>query len=576
MRPCSQPPHFSTARPVSTGPRIKDTPLTDAQREVLEELESLAFRVSNNDSSPEDRLSDLAKCFETANGFKDKSHPKFLDIATLLARATATYSNATSFPKQQRHFQDIQYRLPIFNRSFAIHGNYKFAMQPPTLGLMVGELLAVRLRADGPGRGEAAICMATAVVQHLCSFAPDERAVSDLAESVVEAALAHNPTAEIMNACTEMVDKIPDREVRGEFSSAVAHACIDEIERPSWRHPEDKAPIGPYVMALGNAMRVLGPLEDHGAGAKIRLGDLFVKTAAKAVAGLERGSNYDYRSEWELVAGVFDYPCVPAERKSEVAKQFADSFLRSEDTWQHLLKSPVWHSDRPRFEALLGSTPHLPRSAVAPVAAALIKGCTQARELVLLSRAVRSFANEPGLEETQKQLIGYLLRFARSDRVDTLRCYREVMHISQETHLDVLQRLLNIDFDSLQEEHLDQVAVMSFQADPDGRAFRPGSEVRDTGLGSQNKDFILKGEPFVYPQCLASRRMLLRSTAAAHAAARVFNENTPAYVRVQADITTGYLGTSVQPSDWPILLNVLRSKREQLATSGGWLSVRRH
>jgi hypothetical protein len=106
------------------------------------------------------------------------------------------------------------------------------------------------------------------------------------------------------------------------------------------------------------------------------------------------------------------------------------------------------------------------------------------------------------------------------------------------------------------------VAIATFQADPEGEAYVPGSEVVDIEKNPLSDSYIDRGTKYEYPAWLASRRAELLAfslRSSGRATAQIY-EGIPRNILGLARISQEYSGISVKPSDWPALREHLRTQ----------------
>jgi hypothetical protein len=206
--------------------------------------------------------------------------------------------------------------------------------------------------------------------------------------------------------------------------------------------------------------------------------------------------------------------------------------------------------------------------AKAAVACELIRCTGSIDKLAKVATAVRSIADEQVREELQVALYPTLMKQSIFNFLYTaLPGFHELIQMDVERRPAVLQALLNA-FESTGIEKTaelsDQVAVLTFQADPDGKLLRPGTQRRDKA-NLTNTDYLVGGEPFAYPDELAIRRAVLQDKGSSIIEGRVAAEivSTPFNVAVLAQLAADYVGRPVQPSDWPELLTMLQPDRLQ-------------
>jgi hypothetical protein len=121
----------------------------------------------------------------------------------------------------------------------------------------------------------------------------------------------------------------------------------------------------------------------------------------------------------------------------------------------------------------------------------------------------------------------------------------ELIRLDPANALIQLHRLLGgLDGAYLSSDELDLIAIATVQADPEGRAYIPGTE--DVNTGPLSDGYIEGGRTFSYPPVLAARRAKVQ--AFMQASAGVLNQH-----EIQ-----GALQHEITPRDWPTLRAHLR------------------
>ena len=171
-------------------------------------------------------------------------------------------------------------------------------------------------------------------------------------------------------------------------------------------------------------------------------------------------------------------------------------------------------------------------------------------------------------EEVRPSLVSALLiafedYFNGDSEIDVLRCCEDVLWNHDQPSSAGLATVLKACAQShyTTPDQLDRIAVLTYQADPDGAVFMPGTEYRDT-KNERNPEQLVGGKPFTYPPELAQRRAILQNTAS-NMRGRVTDiiSPLPLAVRELAQISEDYVGRPVQRSDGTELLNVLQAAR---------------
>ncbi|WP_048440684.1 hypothetical protein [Caenimonas sp. SL110] len=186
--------------------------------------------------------------------------------------------------------------------------------------------------------------------------------------------------------------------------------------------------------------------------------------------------------------------------------------------------------------------------------------------LLQMAKMVRSISDEQIRDGVQAALYPQLVARARpkhaGDSVTAL--FAEAIYIDQGQHPELLAPMLQQVIEVLGPGEQDRIALLTLQIDPDGLVVQPGTQVRDS-QNARNPDRLVGGRLFFYISELAQRREFLQEACRRRSGPQQLDAISQALggVRDLALTTQAYVGTSIHPSDWLRLREMLDAARNQ-------------
>jgi hypothetical protein len=491
-------------------------------------------------------ITTLEKCFAEAARFDDPSRPEFRELAESLAKITrSVFDQIDDQALDRRHLL-----RPLLDLLGSVSGELGHLMGPDTMRGLVESFVA-----KSEGHAKSAILAAA----QCCKYLED----IGIAVMVVQAAVKHHKTEAVLSECAALVKYMP--QVVDRPAGLVAQACMELME--AQRKTEPKKVPTVLLRALGGLIGALTSAADGGASLR-QVGGFFSGTAQWAMD--ELAASRDASAGWLAVSELFDDPDLPVEHKQQVAQLMAQGLAgESGDLCRRQLAT-----NEPYVKALCQALAHMPEP-LRPAALASLVENTEFETAKTVSvwfehvpALVQSVSDEQVREQLQARLYPKLLQFAEDESLRSvpqtlLKSIKYLMLVDRGTNPHVLDILMKAadQFCTQLPVLQDEFALLTFQADPDGGVFRPGTQERDVS-NEKNPDMLV-GKLFFYPRWLADRRALLQQAAPAIVEGRVRDRISPIPLEVRevAQITENYSGLPVQPSDWPKLLQVLQQAR---------------
>jgi hypothetical protein len=170
--------------------------------------------------------------------------------------------------------------------------------------------------------------------------------------------------------------------------------------------------------------------------------------------------------------------------------------------------------------------------------------------------------DEARVVREQLTLHCYLLLRLHSSQCGIVLLRAELIRLDPANALEhlyaLLKRLTEPVVLALTPDELDLIAIATAQADPEGCAYIPGTEV--VIKNSLSDGYIDSGVTFHYPPVLAARRAKVRDFMRASASVRNQGEIKRALVSINAlaGMSQEYVGVEITPRHWPALRTHLR------------------
>jgi hypothetical protein len=385
-------------------------------------------------------------------------------------------------------------------------------------------------------RAEAfSVCTALARCGHAGSAAVD----------FLVATAVGNGLASDFQLCTKLLEALPDRAQRVFFAERLLKA-IEALPHPS-------APMLTCAFELASLLATEGNRELAG----LYLGRLLMRATASDVVLRD-----DSLAPTELAA-LFRHPDISGADKRAAGSLVAvavhgrvqDPFRASSvvASAAHCMSRFAKITTAQRLLEIEPSTLH-PRR----------QDRLLADRISVISELVADVEDDDEARVVREQLTlhCYLLLRLHSSQCGIVLLRAELIRLDPANALEhlyaLLKRLTEPVVLALTPDELDLIAIATAQADPEGCAYIPGTEV--VIKNSLSDGYIDGGVTFHYPPVLAARRAKVRDFMRASASVRNQGEIKRALVSINAlaGMSQEYVGVEITPRHWPALRTHLR------------------
>jgi hypothetical protein len=463
------------------------------------------------------------------------------------ARCSATHEEAARMASEilgvfaLRCHENPDTCLRLLHSMFLANGRrgIHVKIHPQIADSLIEELVLPAAR-DPILRAEAfSVCTALARSGHGCLTAVD---------FLVEIAIGDGLASEFQR-CTKLLEALPDRAQRVSSAERLLKA-IEKLPHPS-------APMLMCALQLASLLAAEGNRELAG----MYLGRLLVRATAPNVV-----PTHDDSLAFTELAALFRHPDISAADKKDAAWQVAEAVL-------HEVEDPL-----PASNLVASAACCMTRFAKTLAARRLLELEHSAMEhwlqdplvtdrISMMSELVTDVEDDDGARAMREQLkleCSLLLGRSKSRSGDVL-LRAELIRLDPANALHQLCALLKQLSEpvalGLTPDELDLIAIATVQADPEGRAYIPGTEV--VIKNSLSDGYIDSGVTFRYPPVLAARRAKVQAFMQAPASVRNQAAIKRALVSINAlaGMSQEYVGFEITPPDWPTLRAHLRENR---------------
>jgi hypothetical protein len=533
----------------ATMPTPTDNPLTQEQQECLDAFRAAKQSVIDGGKDPA-TMRRLWACVDSAMKFDDRSRPEFSEITSGLAQAVEAVVPSLDAEINADRYQLLPQLLNAFDQIFRDE-------REPLI-----ELVTVRAWVTS-------LVQCSEVNAYWATVHSFDGVGPRLAAMIREAAVENWTSEGVLQSCATFVRDHGgiDHDLCAPLAGLLAQRYLERLSEALLGQANMRRWIFDGFVELTGQF----PPVQQGPASTQRLRQFFLNTAKWLIDEIPRSRsevNGLTHSASIALTNLLLHQDVPADHKREVAALLAGALVGENGTQRQPSPAENWMYAWPLIECL----PHMPESLKAGVLADLIDNSPRhARWFEVIPREVRRLADSQNREKLQSALRPVLQREApdgmkKLNAIAAQNLFTELILIDHEADPLALEALLTVvdtdpNFMSIMgPDDLDEIAVLTFHVDPDGKLFQPGTQRPAGNSNPKNPDMLEGGAPFFYPRWLADRRAILQEAAPAIAQGRVRDliSPIPLAARPVAQITENYSGLPVQPSDWRALLQALR------------------
>ncbi|WP_152682816.1 hypothetical protein [Caenimonas sp. SL110] len=371
------------------------------------------------------------------------------------------------------------------------------------------------LRSDDRTAHKAAIRL----VQTMWWYQLHENDLPQLTADVINAACGPRPIAGLRWVLPELLARIDDADIRARAALPMKLMLLSQAEQYQAQGHEtsyDCSPVEQLIEALDTC-----PGEDAA----------LVERLSRKLPGIlaTLSGNFtddDLRQSLGMIRLFFHHPAIALDLKEQLASALAHTFCSAALE----ARRAGWGQMHEFVHLVCLSALYLSCDTGLRRLAQVLPGLAAAEDLLMAPGIVRLIIEEQAQdpEQTGLLLAKILKRYGMSVRG--------------------------------QDDRTDKTALLTFLIDPDGLAVQPDTQVRDS-QNALNPDRLVGGVPVSYLAELAARREVLHDACARQTTPPHAQATAAALPQVLALISQGYVGTSVQMSDWPGLLQTLFAAR---------------